>query len=116
MRTTPSFLDLSQATEIAGDQAQLIELVRTFEDSLSHEWAQLQAAFENQDGERVQMCLHALKGFMPLFCHPDLAQAMVDLYQMSREQPFEATQARFRVLEPSFLALQKEVKAWLGAL
>ena len=112
----PPFLDLTQAREIAGDELLLRELVQTFLDSLDTEMTHVQAAFQAQDEKRVHDSLHALKGFLALFCQPPLAQAMVDLYQGCRQHGLAQTEPAYRRLEPAFLELQKETKAWLGAL
>jgi HPt (histidine-containing phosphotransfer) domain-containing protein len=112
----PPFLDLTQAKEIAADDDMLRELVQTFVDSLDVELVKTQTAFRDQDTQQVHFSLHALKGFLPLFCKPDLAQAVVALYQNCREQELAQTQAAYQALEPAFLELLKEVRAWLGAL
>jgi len=116
MTFKPPFLDLTQAREIAGDDEMLRELVQTFVESLDTELTKVQSAFRDQDEQQVHFSLHALKGFMPLFCQPELAQATVALYQDCRQQSFAQTQAAYTVLEPAFIELLKEVRAWLGAL
>ena len=116
MTFKPPFLDLTQARELAADDDMLRELVQTFADSLNIELTKARAAFQDQDEERVHFSLHALKGFLPLFCQSELAQAMIILYQDCRQQALPQTQAAYQALEPAFLALQEEVRAWLGAL
>ena len=101
---------------MAGEAAALRQLVATFHDSLAQELRQLDAALDAADASQVQFSLHALKGFVPLFCQPDLAQSLIDLYHDSRSQPLAAIQARYRALGPALHALTHEVEAWLGAL
>jgi HPt (histidine-containing phosphotransfer) domain-containing protein len=112
----PPFLDLTQAKEIAADDEMLRELVQTFVDSLDVELAKAKAAFQGQDTQQAHHSLHALKGFLPLFCRPELAQAVVALYQNCRNEELAQTQAAYQALEPAFFELLKEVRAWLGAL
>ena len=116
MTLKPPFFDLSQAREISGEKDMLRQLVLTFIESLDTELANAQQAFQTHDQPAMSQSLHALKGFLPLFCQPELAQMVIALYAECRRQELSKTQARFQTLEPALLELQKEAKAWLGAL
>ena len=109
------WLDLTRANEFGFEQAQVRELVVTFEQSLQQEIAIIQAAMTERDGLKAQHALHALKGFMPLFSEAALAQAVSDLYQTSREQPLSACDPLFTALVPNLTSLLVEVRAWLAA-
>jgi HPt (histidine-containing phosphotransfer) domain-containing protein len=109
-------LDLNRAKEFAFDPEQLRELVASFELSLGQEMAVIDAALEAQNAQKVELALHALKGFMPLFTGAAMAQAITDLYQTSRVAPLAQTQAAYTVLQPDLVTLLSEVRAWLGAL
>jgi hypothetical protein len=115
MSTSP-LLDLTRAKEFACEAGQLRELVVTFEQSLTQEMAIIQAGLAAGEALKVEHSLHALKGFMPLFAVPPLAQAMTELYQTSREKPLAETGATFTSLVPSLEALLVEVRACLSAL
>lgn len=115
--TPPSaWLDLRGAQEFAMDDVQMRELMATFEVSLSQEIASIQAGLEGHDALKVEHSLHALKGFMSLFAHPTLAQAVTDLYQNSRNQPLTATKSRFEAILPNLEALLTEARVWSGRL
>ena len=116
--TTPPFiwLDLSGAQEFAADQAQMRELMATFEHSLSQEVASIQSNLAANDGLKVELSLHALKGFMSLFSAPALAQAVAELYQHSRQQPLDATREGFQSILPNLEALLAEVRIWSSRL
>ena len=116
MRFVAPFLDLSQAQDIAGAPGPLQDLVRSFRDSLHAELSQLAQALAEHDEAQVQHSLHSLKGFIPLFCKADMTHALVQLYQASRSQPWEATAQGCEALLPSWHTLLEEVEAWLGAL
>ncbi len=111
-----SWLDLSGAKEFAADDVQLRELIATFQDSLSQEIAAIQAGLGANDPMKVEHSLHALKGFMSLFAHPVLAQAVTDLYQNSRNQGLDATRVTFESILPNLEALLGEVRAWSSRL
>ena len=80
------------------------------------ELQRLDAALLSNDSQALSFGLHALKGFVPLFCQPDLAQAVAELYHNSRQQDAAATAAGYRDLAPVLRTLGAEVEAWLGAL
>ncbi len=109
------WFDLTRAKEFGFEEAQVRELVVTFEQSLQQEIATIQAAIAAEDALKVEHGLHALKGFMPLFAEPGLAQALTDLYLTSREQPLNVTAPVFTALVPNLSALLVEVQAWLAA-
>ena len=116
MRFSAPLLDLSQARAIAPDTAQLQALVRSFDDSLATERARMDRAVIEGQAEALQWGLHALKGFMAMFCQPALAQAVTELYAASRQQPLDANLRAYTELAPVLADLQTEVRAWLGAL
>ena len=115
MPTSP-LLDLTRAQEFAFEEAQLRELVETFEQSLVQEMAVIQAALAAGEALKVEHALHALKGFMPLFAAPELAHTMAVVYQTSREQPLRVTEPAITALVPNLEALLGEVRAWLRPL
>ena len=114
--TTSAFFDLTRAQEFALEDDQVHELVVTFEESLTQEISVIQAALVSGEAQKVELSLHALKGFMPLFVTPSLAQTITDLYQPSRQQPLTVTGHAFTALVPTLNALQAEVQAWLRPL
>jgi hypothetical protein len=109
-------LDLNRAQEFALDPEQLRELVATFEHSLAQEMAVIDAALVAQDAQKVEHALHVLKGFLPLFTGAPLAQAIMDLYQNSRQLPLDTIGGDYLRMKSDLLTLQSDVRAWLGAL
>ena len=109
------WFDLTRANEFGFEEAQVRELVATFEQSLQKEIAIIEAALAAGDDMKTANALHALKGFMPLFSEPGLAQTITDLYQTSREQPLRVTAPLFTALVPNLSSLLLEVRAWLAA-
>ena len=110
-----TWFDLTRANEFGFEEAQVRELVVTFEQSLQEEIAIIQAAVAAGDDLKTANALHALKGFMPLFTEAGLAQTITNLYQTSREQPLSVTGPLFTALVPNLTSLLAEVRAWLAA-
>lgn len=109
------WFDLTRANEFGFEENQVRELVVTFEQSLQQEITVIQAAIAVGDALKVEHGLHALKGFMPLFTEPGLAQSITDLYQTSRAQPLNVTGPLFTALVPNLSSLLLEARAWLAA-
>lgn len=115
MTPTPyTFLDLTQAQDIAGEGDQLRELVQTFEVSLAEEMQKITQALTANDQPTVEFSLHTLKGFMGIFVVPTLAFQVELLYKNCRSQPLATTEAKFNALAPNFQALLSEVRGWLS--
>jgi len=114
--SSPPWLDLRGAKEFAMDDAQLRELMTTFQDSLTQEMATIESGLARNEALVVEHSLHALKGFLALFAQPSLAQAVTDLYKSSRNQPLDVTRNTFESILPNLKALLSEVKDWLSRL
>ena len=112
--TLYTFLDLTQAQDIAGHGDQLRQLVQTFEQSLAEELQKITQALVANDHSTVEFSLHTLKGFMGIFVVPTLAFQVELLYKNCRTQPLAITEAEFNTLVPNFQTLLREVSGWLS--
>ena len=111
--TPYTFLDLTQAQDLAGEGAQLRQLVQTFEVSLAEEMQKMSRALSANDQHAVEFSLHTLKGFMGIFVVPTLAFQIELLYKNCRSQPLAATATKFNSLVPNLDDLLSEVRGWL---
>jgi HPt (histidine-containing phosphotransfer) domain-containing protein len=107
-------IDLSGAREFAPEPEQLLELLQSFEQSLSTEMGVIEKALASNDKDVVERSLHALKGFIPLFAKENLAQAVAKLYSESRQQSLQLTKDVYLSMLPSLNILLSEVRAWPG--
>ena len=105
-------LDLSQLREYAFDANQLPDLMETFATSLAKERSALQALMLRQDGEAIRSKVDAIKGFAPIFCKPPLAQEIIQLEALSRQQSLEDPRPRLNYLLKMLAALEQDVKHW----
>lgn len=110
----PLFLDLTQAKDLAGHDAQLRELVQTFQVSLAEEIEKITRALSANDQHQVEFSLHTLKGFVGLFVVPTLALQVELLYKNCRSQPLATTALEFNSLVPNLRSLLSEVSSWLS--
>ena len=108
-----SYLDPSKAQEFAMDQAQMLTLAQTFQDSLEKDLAALNAALISQDAEPVQRLLHSLKGYVTFLSGPQLSQQMIQLEAMSRAKPLNDLALDIVQAIPSLQNLLSEVAQWI---
>ena len=105
-------LDLSQAAQYAVDAALLPGLMETFAGSLAKERLAIDALLSGDDGAAVRMSLHSLKGFVPIFCEPVLAQEVIQLEALGRKESLDSLRPRLQRLVSQLLALENDVKTW----
>jgi HPt (histidine-containing phosphotransfer) domain-containing protein len=108
-----SFLDPSKAHEFAMDQAQMLNLAQTFQDSLEKDLVSLNAALASQDTEPVQRLLHSLKGYVTFLCGPELSQQMIQLEAMSRAKQLADLAVDIAKAIPPLQNLLAEVGQWI---
>ena len=107
-----SFLDPSKAHEFAMDQAQMLNLAQTFQESLEKDLALLNAALDSQDTEPVQRLLHSLKGYVTFLCKDALGQQLIALEASSRNSDFAQLKPRVDAMLPVLNGLYSEVLHW----
>lgn len=108
-----SFLDPSKAHEFAMDQAQMLNLAQTFQESLEKDLASLHVALAKQDTEPVQRLLHSLKGYVTFLCGPELSQQMIQLEAMSRAKHLTELALDIGKAIPPLQSLLSEVGQWI---
>ena len=106
------YLDLTQLREFAVDANQLPGLMETFAASLAKERSALQALMLSQDGEAIRARVDAINGFVPIFCKPPLAQEIIQLEALSRQQSLEDLRPRLDYLLKMLAVLEQDVKHW----
>ncbi|NBX53627.1 MAG: Hpt domain-containing protein [Betaproteobacteria bacterium] len=105
-------LDLSQASQYAVDASLLPSLLDTFASSLTKEKSAIQDLLPGDDGEAIRMNLHSLKGFVPIFCKPALAQEVIALEALGRKESLQSLRPRLSQLLDMLALLEQDVKLW----
>ncbi|NBS08079.1 MAG: Hpt domain-containing protein [Betaproteobacteria bacterium] len=105
-------LDLSQAAQYAVDATLLPSLIETFATSLSKERLAIQTLLPGEDGEAIRMNLHSLKGFVPIFCEPMLAQEVIQLEALGRKESLQSLRPRLVKLLDMLMVLEHDVQLW----
>lgn len=79
------FLVLNTLQDLAGSPEALGTMLRTIQESMADDLAQLQKSSLAQDAKAVGLKLHSIKGYMPLLCQPALAERLFNLEALFSE-------------------------------
>ncbi len=95
------------------DQAQMLQLAQTFQESLEKDLQALQFALSQQDAQPIQRLLHSLKGYVTFLCEPGLSQQMIQLEAMSRSTHLNELIVDVSKTVPSLQILLTEIRQWI---
>lgn len=103
------YLDVDRALEQVGEIEVLHEMLDMLQSSLDRDLPMISALLTQGDVRGANRLLHALKGFIPIFCVDSLCEhvALVELISKTAEARDIAT--AFALLEPKLRQLQTEI-------
>ncbi|NVO05169.1 MAG: Hpt domain-containing protein [Rhodoferax sp.] len=112
---SPVYLDTELALSQIGDAETMNGMLLMLQESLARDIplvSELLAAGDMAGANRV---LHALKGFIPIFCDMPLCEQVVRVEGLSKDSQSTAVAPAYRALRPELERLQSEVAAYLKA-
>lgn len=107
-----TYLDLTQTSDYEIEATQLPSLVETLATSLAKERIALQAALPGNEIDAIRQSIHALKGFVPIFCKPALGQELIQLEALVRKESAGTLRPRLVKLLEMLAILEQEIKLW----
>ena len=110
--TTP-ILDFERLLAYVGDEPSARQLLGVLEGSLSQDLPRLQAFIDAGDLAAAQGLLHQLKGFVPVFCGPDMVGRVTALEALSKGTDLDAVHQVHQQLAPELEQLLREARAQL---
>lgn len=110
----PIYLNVDQAFELIGDQPALADMLEMLRVSLTRDISQVERLLEENDLFMANRFLHALKGFIPLFCGESLVKEVTDLELLSKTASAAEVSAAYAELKPKLKQLSLEVEQHLG--
>lgn len=108
------FLDIERAIGYTGDEAATRELLQMVEQSLASDVAMIAQHIEAGDLAAACRLMHAIKGFVPIFCCDLLIERVTYAEAMSRSHTTESFKPVFADLAPDLMALRQDIGAYLG--
>lgn len=106
-------LNLVGATEFLGDEQAVLDLLQPLVLSLSKDIGDIERLLDEGDMATIARTLHSLKGFIPVFCHPELAGQLVEVEKRSRTDASAPAQARVKALLEPLRQLVRESTGFL---
>jgi HPt (histidine-containing phosphotransfer) domain-containing protein len=108
-----TFLNIETALAQIGDVDSLREMLGMLQDSLNRDVLQIKALLDQGDVAAASRLLHALKGFIPIFCIDALCDQVAQIEQMSKTDSAVSVAQVYAVLMPQLQQLQVEINQYL---
>jgi HPt (histidine-containing phosphotransfer) domain-containing protein len=111
--TGASYLDVGLALSQIGDVDAMNGMLVMLQDTLVHDLPLIDSFLGAGDVASANRLLHALKGFIPIFCRPDLCAHVVQVEALSKNSQGTTVAPAYLVLKPQLEQLLAEVRAHL---
>jgi HPt (histidine-containing phosphotransfer) domain-containing protein len=111
-----AYLDTAMALSQIGDVEAMNGMLVMLKDTLAQDLPRIDDFLRAGDVANANHLLHALKGFIPIFCHPDLCAHVVRVEGISKDGNSTTAAPAYGALKPQLEQLLAEVRAYLLAL
>lgn len=105
------FLDVDHALEQVGDVLALHEMLDMLQLALDRDVLQIRQLLAGGDVMAANRLLHALKGFIPIFCRESLCAHVAAVEMLSKTAAANEVALAYAALEPKLQQLQSEIDA-----
>lgn len=114
---TPSakYLDTSLGMELVGDELALGELLDLAEQSLARDLPAIDQCLNQGDVRSANAMLHAIKGFIPIFCTLELADAVTQVEGLGKTANATELATAYADLAPRLHQLLAEIVVYRQA-
>ncbi|RFO98655.1 Hpt domain-containing protein [Rhodoferax lacus] len=114
-QTGPVILDIDLALSQIGDVDAMNDMIVMLEEALARDVPQVTTMLQSGDFAGANRLLHALKGFVPIFCHESFCDKVVYVEGLSKVAANPDLVAAYAGLRPHLETLLAEVSAYLAA-
>lgn len=114
-QTGPVILDIDLALSQIGDVDAMNDMMVLLEESLARDVPQVTTLLKNGDIVGANRLLHALKGFIPIFCPESFCEKVVYVEGLSKGAGDPDLAPAYASLRPQLETLLAEVSAYLAA-
>ena len=111
----PVHLDARLALSQIGDEEAMASMLLMLQESLTRDIPLIAQLFRDGDLVAANRVLHALKGFIPIFCNQPLCEQVVRVEGLSKDRLSTTAGPAYVLLMPELLQLLSEVSAHLKA-
>jgi HPt (histidine-containing phosphotransfer) domain-containing protein len=110
----PVFLDITLALEQIGDAQAMQGMLSMLEESLARDVPLIAELLAQDDVKGANRLLHAMKGFIPIFCVDALCAHVAAVELMSKTGTAREVRVAYELLMPDLDQLQSEVVGYLN--
>lgn len=110
----PIFLDVERALDQIGEVSALHGMLDMLQDTLDRDVPEIARLLAARDMLAVNRLLHALKGFIPIFCVDAMCDHVAQVESLSKSGSAEAVAQAYASLAPKLQRLQTEIDLYLG--
>jgi hypothetical protein len=111
----PVVLDLDLAFSQIGDVDAMNDMLAMLKESLSRDVPLVSTLLQGGDGVGANRLLHALKGFVPIFCPAPFCEEVARVELLSKDPTSAQVAPAYAGLRPQLETLLAEVSAYLDA-
>jgi HPt (histidine-containing phosphotransfer) domain-containing protein len=111
----PMFLDVALAIEQIGDAHAMQGMLPMLEESLARDVPLISELLAAGDVKAANRLLHALKGFIPIFCGEALCLHVTRVEELSKKGGAPDVRQAYSALRPDLEQLQAEVSDYLNS-
>lgn len=111
----PGVLDIDLALSQIGDVDAMNDMLVMLQESLARDVPQVSSLLENGDVGGANRLLHALKGFVPIFCPESFCLEVAQVELFSKDPASTDVAPAYANLRPQLEKLLAEVSAYLVA-
>lgn len=97
-----------------GSEQSLRLILQTVTASMTHDIPEIARLLEVGEVPTANRLLHAIKGYVPVFCSDVLIEQVVSTERLSKTGSADSVKSAFEVLAPKLQSLLVEIKAYLG--
>jgi HPt (histidine-containing phosphotransfer) domain-containing protein len=112
---SPIYLDTELAMSQIGDVETMNSMLQMLEESLARDLPLIASLLQQGDVPAANRLLHALKGFIPIFCPEALSTHVAEVEGLSKQGPNPSLVPAYAALQPQLATLLSEVSAYLRA-
>ena len=110
----PSYLDVDRALEQIGEVSALHEMLDMLQDSLDRDVSEISRLLDQQNVTAANRLLHALKGFIPIFCVDALCDHVAQVEILSKTASADEVRQAYGPLVPKLQQLQTDIDQYMG--
>lgn len=115
LQDPPQLLDLDLAFSQIGDRDAMRDMLVLLQESLARDVPEISRALRADEITQASRLLHALKGFIPIFCQAMLCEQVTQVEGLSKEARGAELLPAYAALRPQLETLCAEVSAYLAS-